>query len=137
MVLVTIGNAFIALTPDAALLGLVCLLIQQLLSDSSLTAFDVVAVSIRQATVDDRSLGRVGASFHALALAAMLLGTVVGGVVAEVVSVRAALVVGALGGPIAIAILWFSAIRRMREVPGGLRSPAAAVIAGEDVPLSE
>jgi MFS family permease len=135
MVLVTIGNAFIALTPDAALLGLTCLLVQQLLSDSSLTAFDVVAVSIRQATVEDRSLGRVGASFHVLAMAAMLVGTLVGGLVAELVSVRAALVIAALGGLVAIAILWFSAIRRLHDVPVGL--PASAIIAGDDVPLAE
>jgi predicted MFS family arabinose efflux permease len=137
MVLVTIGNAFIALTPDAAFLGLTCLLVQQLLSDSSLTAFDVVAVSIRQATVEDRSLGRVGASFHVLAMAAMLLGTVAGGLVAELVSVRAALVIGALGGIVAIVILWFSAIRRMHDVPAGLAAPRSAVIAGDDVPLAE
>jgi predicted MFS family arabinose efflux permease len=136
MVLVSIGNAFIALTPDAALLGLVCLLAQQLLSDSSITAFDVVTVSIRQATVDDRRLGRVGASFHALEMAAMLLGTVAGGIIAETVGLRAALVVGASGGIIAIGILWFSAIRRMHDVPTGL-GPPAAVLAGEDVPLSE
>jgi MFS family permease len=137
MILVTIGNSFIALTPDAALLGLACLLTQQLLSDSSLTAFDVVAVSIRQATVDDRSLGRVGASFHALSLAAMLLGTIGGGLVAEIVGVRAALVLGMLGGLIAIVILWFSAIRRLKDVPTGLPRPASAVIASEDVPLTE
>jgi predicted MFS family arabinose efflux permease len=137
MVLVTIGNAFIALTPDAAILGLACLLTQQLLSDSSLTAFDVVAVSIRQTTVEDRSLGRVGASFHVLAMAAMLLGTIVGGVVAELVSVRAALVVGGLGGLVAIAILWFSAIRRMRDMPAGLAVLRSAVVAGDDVPLAE
>jgi predicted MFS family arabinose efflux permease len=136
MVLVSIGNAFIALTPDAALLGLVCLLAQQLLSDSSITAFDVVTVSIRQATVEDRRLGRVGASFHALEMAAMLLGTVAGGIIAETVGLRAALVVGASGGIIAIGILWFSAIRRMHDVPTGL-GPPAAVLAGEDVPLSE
>ena len=137
MVLVTVGNAFIAVTPDAALIGLACLLAQQLLSDSSLTAFDVVAVSIRQATVDDRELGRVVATFHTLAMAAMLLGTVVGGIVAELISVRAALVVAALGGPVAIAILWFSRIRRMHDLPPGLRRPDAALIAGDDVPLGE
>ena len=136
MILVSIGNAFIAFTPDAALLGLVCLLAQQLLSDSSITAFDVVTVSIRQATVEDRRLGRVGASFHALEMAAMLLGTVAGGIIAETVGLRAALVVGASGGIIAIGILWFSAIRRMHDVPTGL-GPPAAVLAGEDVPLSE
>ena len=137
IVLVTIGNGFIALAPDAALLGLACLLTQQLLSDSSLTAFDVVAVSIRQATVDDRELGRVVATFHTLAMGAMLLGTVVGGVVAELIGLRAALVVAALGGPVAIAILWFSRIRGMHALPPGLRRPDAAVIAGDDVPLSE
>ena len=42
------------------------------LSDSSMTAYDVIAVSIRQATVDDTRLGRVAASFHVLAMAAML-----------------------------------------------------------------
>lgn len=137
MVLVTLGNAFIALTPDAALLGLTCLLAQQLLSDSSLTAFDVVAVSIRQATVEDRLLGRVSASFHVLAMGAMLVGTVVGGLVGELVGVRAALVLGGLGGLVALAILWFSDIRRAHDLPTGLRRPASAVMAGEDVPLSE
>ena len=137
MVLVAIGNGFIMLTPDAALLGLACLLAQQLLSDSSMTAFDVVAVSIRQATVEDRLLGRVGASFHALAMAAMLLGTVVGGLVAEMVGLRAALAVAASGGIVAVLILWFSRIRGVRDMPGGLPRPASAVIAGEDVPLGE
>jgi MFS family permease len=137
MVLVTIGNAIMALTPDAALLGLACLLAQQLLSDSSLTAYDVVAVSIRQATVEDRALGRVGASFHVLAMAAMLVGTVVGGILAETLGLRAALVFGSLGGLVALAILWFSAIRGMRDVPHGLETPAAAVLAGDDVPLAE
>jgi MFS family permease len=137
MVLVSIGNVFIALTPDAALIGLTCLLVQQLLSDSSLTAFDVVAISIRQATVEDRLLGRVGASMHVLAMAAMLVGTLAGGLVGELVGLRAALVLGASGGLIAIVILWFSAIRRMSDVPSGLAGPVRAVIAGEDVPLAE
>jgi predicted MFS family arabinose efflux permease len=110
---------------------------QQILSDSSMTAFDVVSVSIRQATVDDRLLGRVSASYHVLAMAAMLVGTAVGGIVAETLGLRAALVVAALGGFGAVLILWFSKIRGMVEVPGGLRPPTEPVIAGEDVPLAE
>ncbi len=136
MVLVTLGNVFIALTPDAALLGVACLVAQQLLSDSSLTAYDVIAVSIRQATVDDQALGRVSASIHVLAMATMLGGTVLGGVVGELFGARAALVLGGLGGILAIAILWFSRIRHVRDMPVG-PGPAAAIIAGQDVPLSE
>ena len=137
MVSVTLGNICIALTPDATLLGLAFLLAQQLLSDSALTAFDVVAVSIRQATVEDRQLGRVGASFHVLAMGAMLVGTVLGGILGELVGVRAALVVGAAGGLIAVAILWFSAVRRMRDVPRGIGPLAAPATAREDEPLSD
>jgi MFS family permease len=137
MLFVTLGNVCIALTPDATLVGVALLLAQQLLSDSSLTAFDVVAVSIRQATVDDRALGRVGASFHVLAMAFMLVGTVAGGILGETLGLRAALIVGAGGGVLALAILWFSAVRRMADVPVGLSHTPGPVIAGEDVPLSE
>lgn len=137
MVLVTIGNVCLALTPDATMIGIALLLAQQVLTDSSLTAFDVVAMSIRQVTVDDRALGRVGASFHTLAMGFLLAGTLIGGVLAETVGLRWALVVGGVGGLLAIAILWFSAVRRMEEVPVGLGHMAGPVIAGEDVPLSE
>ena len=136
-VLVSIGNVFIALTPDAALVGLLCLVAQQVLSDSSMTAFDVVSVSIRQATVSDRLLGRVAASYHVLAMAAMLTGTLVGGLVAETLGLRAAMVAAAAGGFGAVLILWFSAIRKMHDVPGGLAAPGEAVLVGEDVPLAE
>jgi Na+/melibiose symporter-like transporter len=138
MVVVTIGNLAIALTPGATIVGLACLLTQQILSDACLTAFDVVAVSIRQATVEDRMLGRVTASFRVLLMAAMLIGTVVGGVVAEAVGVRAAIVVAGAGGLIAVAVLWFSAVRRMRDLPEAIdREAAPAVYVGEDVPLTE
>jgi MFS family permease len=135
MVSVTIGNACIALTPDATIVGLALLLAQQLLSDSALTAFDVVAVSIRQSTVEDRSLGRVGASFRVLAMGAMLGGTLIGGLLGELVGLRAALFFAAAGGIIAVLILWFSAVRRMTGIPTGIG--ATAVLAGDDVPLSE
>ena len=137
MVLVTIGNVCLALTPDATMIGVALLLAQQVLTDSSLTAFDVVAMSIRQVSVDDRALGRVGASFHTLAMGFLLSGTLIGGVLAETVGLRWALVVGGGGGLLAIAILRFSAVRRMEEVPVGLSHMAGPVIAGEDVPLSE
>jgi predicted MFS family arabinose efflux permease len=137
MVLVAIGNICLALAPDATMIGIALLLAQQVLSDSSLTAFDVVAMSIRQASVDDRALGRVGASFHTLAMGFLLAGTLIGGVLGETIGLRWALVVGGVGGLLAIAILWFSAVRGMAEVPVSLDQLSGPVIAGEDVPLSE
>lgn len=128
---------FIALTPDASVVGLACLLAQRLLADTAPTAFDIVAVSIRQAMVDGRALGRVGAGFHVLAMGAMIVGTAAGGIVDEMAGVRTALALGAAPGVIALAVLWFSALGRMGDVPGRLAPPAQPVIAGEDVPLAE
>jgi MFS family permease len=137
LVLVAIGNSAIALTPDASLVGLVFLLTQQILSDSAMTAYDVIAVSIRQATVDDATLGRVVASFHVLAMAAMLVGTVVGAAVAETLGLRTAMWLGAAGGFLGLLILASSRVRTLRTMPSGLPAPASAVIAGDDVPLAE
>jgi MFS family permease len=134
LVFVSIGNVCIALAPDASLVGLAFLLGQQLIADSSMTAFDIVAVSIRQTTVADRALGRVGASMHVLAMAAMLVGTVVGGVVAAAISVRAAMAFAAVGGFLAVGVVWFSRIRSLREMP---LPPAPPMVPGVDVPLSE
>jgi MFS family permease len=137
LVLVSIGNSAIALAPDASIIGLAFVLTQQILSDSAMTAYDVIAVSIRQATVDDATLGRVVASFHVLAVAAMLVGTVVGAAVAETVGLRAAMWLGAGGGFLALAILASSRVRALRTMPGGLPTPREAVIVGDDVPLGE
>jgi MFS family permease len=137
LVLVSIGNSAIALAPDASIIGLAFVLTQQILSDSAMTAYDVIAVSIRQATVDDTTLGRVVASFHVLAVAAMLVGTVVGAAVAETVGLRAAMWLGAGGGFLALAILASSRVRALRTMPGGLPTPREAVIVGDDVPLGE
>jgi len=137
LVLVAIGNTAIALTPDASIVGFVFVLTQQVLSDSAMSAYDVIAVSIRQATVDDTRLGRVVASFHVLAMAAMLMGTVVGAAVAETLGLRAAMWLGAIGGVIAVVILATSRVRTLRSMPGGLPAPRSAIIAGEDVPLGE
>jgi predicted MFS family arabinose efflux permease len=77
------------------------------------------------------------ASFHVLAMGFMLAGTLIGGVLGEIIGLRSALVVGGVGGVLAVAILWFSAVRRMEAVPAGLDRLSAPVLAGEDVPLSE
>jgi hypothetical protein len=82
----------------------------------------------------------VNASTHVLSLAAQLAGTVLGGVLAEGIGIRGALVVGALGGLVGAAFIVFSPVRRLVDVPGrradagGLLSP---VIPGEDIPLGE
>jgi MFS family permease len=137
MLVAAIGNTSLPFAPDAALLGLLCLLFQQLVHDGAITAWDVVAVSIRQTTVEDRLLGRVGASMHMLALAFQLGGTLLGAVVAEVFGLRAAVAVAAIGGFAAPVIIWFSAARRLQTVP--IAGVGTAPVRDEtpDVPRTE
>jgi hypothetical protein len=135
MALVTVGNAAIAFAPDASPVGLGFLLTQQLVSDSAFTGFAIIDVSIRQTTVDDRTLGRVSASFNVLAMAAMLVGTLAGGIVATVWGLRTAILLGSGGGVLGLAIVATSRVRSLREMP--LAAPAAPVMPGVDVPLTE
>lgn len=137
----SLGNLFIPLAPAGLpLVAIACLLAQQLIGDSAITVFEIDDVTVRQSVVPDRRLGRVNASTHVLSLAAQLAGTVLGGVLAEGIGIRGALVVGALGGLVGAAFIVFSPVRRLVDVPGrradagGLLSP---VIPGEDIPLGE
>lgn len=71
---------------------------------------------------------------HVLSLAAMLVGTIVGGIVAATISVRAAIFVGGAGGFVAVAVVWFSRVRTLRDMP---LPPALPIRAGVDVRLGE
>jgi hypothetical protein len=89
--------------------------------------------------VPDRQLGRINASSHVLSLATQLGGTILGGVLAESIGLRGALVIGSLGGLVGAAFIFFSPVRRLLDVPGrpvigGLLSP---LVPGEDIPLGE
>lgn len=131
----TIGSALIPLAPSGAvLLGAAFLIGQQLIGDASGTAYDVVQVSVVQSTVSGRLLGRANATIRTFAVLLQLAGTALGAVIAETLGVRAGLAIGVLGGVAAIAFVWFSPIRTMREtrlpdeLPLGASDGAAAAV---------
>jgi predicted MFS family arabinose efflux permease len=126
-----LGNLLIPLAPAGIPVLAVALLIgQQLIGDTAGTIFDVTEVSMRQARVTDRQLGRVNATVRVVMVVAQLFGTVLGGIVAEAVGLRVAAfiapafaVVGALG-------LYLSPVWRVGRTmepprPGTPGSPAA------------
>jgi MFS family permease len=91
LVLVAIGNLMIPLAPVGLPLVAIALLVgQQLIGDTAATVYDVTEISVRQARVGDRELGRVNATVRVAVVMAQLGGTIVGGLVAEAVGLRAA-----------------------------------------------
>jgi MFS family permease len=126
MLLAALGNLFIPLAPASLpLVAVACLVAQQLIADSAITVYDVTETSVRQALVADRELGRVASTFQVLSAGAQLVATVGAGLLAEVIGLRATALLAPLGGLLAAAILYWSPVRRLRELPeGDHRSPA-------------
>ena len=86
-----LGNLLIPLAPAGLPVVAVAFLVgQQLIGDTAVTVFDVTEISMRQARVDDRQLGRVNATVRVAMVLAQLFGTVAGGLLAETVGLRGA-----------------------------------------------
>jgi len=127
--LAALGNLFIPLAPAGLpLIALLCLLAQQLIADSAETVFDVTEVSVRQTFVRDRELGRVASTFRVLAVAAQLLVTIAAGLLAEVIGLRATAFLAPIGGVAATAVLWWSPVRTLRDLPAADERTAAEIV---------
>lgn len=134
----TIGNALIPLAPATGAvlgisLGALFLVGQQLLGDSLATVYEVTEVSLQQASVNDRVLGRVNASFHTFTTLLTLAGAILGGVIAETWGLRAAFTVGLLGGVLSLVVVWFSPVRHVRDAP---LAPTIGM-PGDTLPITE
>jgi MFS family permease len=119
MLFAAAGNLLIPLAPAGLVLVAVAFLVgQQTLGDGAVTVYDIAEVSVRQAIVPDRQLGRVNATFRVAMVLAQLVATVAAGVLAELFGLRAVLFLAPVGALVGAVILWFSPVRRMRELPG-------------------
>jgi predicted MFS family arabinose efflux permease len=126
MLLSAIGNAFIPLAPAGLpIVAIGCLVMQQLVADSAVTVYDITEVSVRQTLVRDRALGRVTSTFHVAAMLAQLTATLVAGVLAEAIGLRATSWLAPIGGLVAAAILWASPVRTLLVLP---ERPADAIV---------
>ena len=117
LVLAALATMLIPLAPAGApFIAVAFLLAQQLIGDSAITVFDVTEVSVRQARVPGRQLGRVNGTIHTAAVVAQLAGTLLGGMVAAVFGLRVALVLGPIGVVLGLIAVWMSPVRRQRSV---------------------
>lgn len=82
-----------------------------------ITVFYVNQASLRQALVPSEYLGRVGATIRVLADGLTPLGAVLGGIMGTAFGLRETLILAALGELMAAIWLWYSPVRRVRELP--------------------
>jgi predicted MFS family arabinose efflux permease len=79
---------------------------------------NVNQVSVRQAVTPDDMRARVAAASRLLVFGAMPAGTLIGGVLGELVGLRPTLLVGAAGLFVGSLYYWFTPVGRLRVLPG-------------------
>ncbi len=118
LVLSTISNLFVPLAPAGApLIAVTLLILAQLLGDSSLQVYDISEVVVRQTLVEDRALGRVSSTFVVASGIAQLITTLLAGVLAVAIGLRATMWITPVFGALGVLILWFSPVRRLKQLP--------------------
>lgn len=117
MVMMGASMLFIPLAGGATVVAAGMLIAQQIVGDGAFTAYDVNSVSLRQSITPDALQGRVNASMRMTEVGLTLAGTLAGGVIGEVLGLRAALTIGAVCVIAAGAWLLASPLARVRTAP--------------------
>jgi len=115
------------------------LVASQLLFSFTVVVYNIVQVSYRQAICPPRLQGRMNSVMRFMVWGTIPPGTLLGGALAGWIGFRETIVVGAIGG--ALAILWivFSPQRHLREMPEPVDDSAAdtgPVLPGPGEPLA-
>jgi MFS family permease len=117
MLFAALGNLLIPLAPAGLpLVAIACLLGQQLIGDTAVTVFDVTEISVRQARVGDRQLGRVNATVRVAMVLAQLTATLLGGLLAELIGLRGAAFLAPIGALLGAWALYASPVRSLRRI---------------------
>lgn len=121
LLLTAAGHGLVPLATSVGPLAIDLLVGQQLLGDAAATVYEVNATSLRQAMAPERMLGRVTAGTRVLEIGAMLVGSLLGGLLGQTVGLRPTMIVGVGLMASAAAWLWWSPLRHLPRLP-----PAAA-----------
>jgi len=103
----------------------------QLLGDAFIAVHLIGQVSLRQAVIPARLLGRAGASMHVLERGVGPIGALLAGLLAQATAPRLAIAIGVAG--VVASSLWLvaSPVRGVRAASSAQDTPALAEVAGE------
>lgn len=87
-----------------------------LVNGVGLLVYSIQAISLRQAAVSSEVLGRTNAGYRLAVTGTAAIGALLGGVLGELIGLRATMVVGALGTVAALGFVIWSPIPKLREL---------------------
>lgn len=104
----------------------------QLVFGFTVVVYNIVQVSYRQAICPPRLQGRMNSVMRFIVWGTIPIGTLVGGTLGSTIGLRETIVVGAIGGGLAVLWIVFSPQRHLREMPEPIEdAPAPAEEPGE------
>lgn len=92
--------------------GVWYLVAHQILEDMFITAFIILALSLRQQVIPENMLGRANATFQVLDSAAVPVGAILAGPLTVLIGFQQTLWIAAIGGLLAIPVLVLSSVGR-------------------------
>jgi MFS family permease len=123
------GLLFIALAPRE--FAIPFLVTGAFLQGFGVVVYNINQLSFRQAITPMSMLGRMNATMRFVVWGTIPLGTILGGTIATVVGLQAAILVGAVGAFLALIPLLVTPVRTLREMPTPADVPGDAA-AGAD-----
>jgi MFS family permease len=108
----------------------------QLVISFGLPLYNVTQVSYRQAITPERLQGRMNSVMRFIVWGVIPLGSLLGGAIASVVDLRAAIWVGAIGMSLAFLPVLISPVRSLRKMPEPVEEVTPAEAAAEGGALS-
>ncbi len=109
----------------------------QLVMWASVVVYNITQVSFRQGVCPPDLLGRMNATMRFLVWGTIPLGAFLGGVLGSTIGVRPTLLVAAIGGSLCVLPVFFSPLRRMRELPQYAEPEPIVPVAEMVHPLAE
>ena len=97
--------------------SLALLAFAQIVFWGTVVVYNITQVSFRQGLCPPALLGRMNATMRFLVWGTMPLGALLGGILGSTIGVRETLLVAAIGGFLPVLPVFFSPLRKMRELP--------------------
>jgi MFS family permease len=108
------------------------LILAQLVIGFTVVVYNIVQVSYRQAICPPRLQGRMNSVMRFIVWGTIPLGALTGGALANLIGLRETMVIGAIGGGLAVLWIVFSPQRHLREMPEPVADePATTDTSGE------
>jgi MFS family permease len=101
------------------------LVVAQLALGFAIVVYNIVQVSYRQAICPPRLQGRMNSTMRFIVWGTIPLGGLIGGVLGSTIGLRETIVVGAIGGGVAVLWIVFSPQRHLRDMPEPVDEEAA------------